>query len=370
MGVRRLVLVRTFFLKKHSHRLIPYHLLTQNGMFNIWNTGSARIFNFHQGQIHDFGACTVKQLLFGYDDDLEYRVQENFGNHYVETDDVYSGVAVDDNVVDDDFVDNDYQKAYGDDFLSYNDGSNPCLRNPLYYKYLISFVYNSNQNHEWDYILMNDNTRTPARAESRQQMLGMLRETYLPWFLETGATPIFLATYGYWTPYRDMGGLGSVPEFTSLTMAGYQEYADMLSGQLPAHQQPRVAPVGLAFLFVWEENRSLWERLFHVDQIHCGPLGTYLQGLVVHHSIFGVLPLDSVAIRGDMSSLWERARRFQPVEHHRDPFPTTEEAAYLYQIALRVTVYRQVPESFIVYKNGEASDYDPVDDIYKVDDLF
>jgi hypothetical protein len=95
-----------------------------------------------------------------------------------------------------------------------------------------------------------------------------------------------------------------------------------------------------------------------------------LQGLVVHHTIFGRLPKFSVAVRGDMSYLWHRARRFQPVEHHSDPFPTPDEAAYLYQIALRITVYQQVPRSFILYKNGEASDYDPVDDIYKIDDLF
>lgn len=346
-------------------------------MFNIWNTGSARIFNFHHGSLHDYGACTVKQLLFGYDEELEYRVVETYGNLYAGVDD---GVVADDAAVADDLVatddddaaavDYEFEKEYGDDFLTYNDGSNPCLRNPLYYKYLLSNVYSYNQHHHWDYILMNDNTRSPARSESRQQMLQILQDTYLPWFVETKATPVFLATYGYWTPYRDMGGLDGVPDFTSLTMAGYQEYVDALSAQLPAEQKPRIAPVGLAFLFVWEENRSLWERLFHVDQIHCGPLGTYLQGLVVHHAIFGVLPYNSVAVRGDMSSLWLKARRFQPVEHHRDPFPTREEAAYLYQIALRVTVYKQVPRSFTLYKNGEASDYDPVDDIYKVDDLF
>jgi hypothetical protein len=365
-------------------------------MFNIWNTGSARIFNFHQGRIHDYGACTVRQLLFGYDEDLDTRVRQIYGNElytsatadaasdYSSNDDAAAaaaaanddaavaaaenddgGGAADDvpasTVYYDDAVVNDYEKEYGDDFFSYNDGSNPCLRNPLYYKYLISYVYSYHQNHNWDYVLMNDNTRSPARNESRQQMLTVLQDTYLPWLVESRATPVFLATYGYWTPYRDMGGLGSVAEFTSLTMAGYQSYVDLLAPQLPSSQQPRIAPVGLAFLMVYEDNRALWQRLFHVDQIHCGPL---------HHTIFGVLPPNHVAVRGDMSVLWLKARRFQPAEHHRDPFPTQAEAAYLYQIALRVTVYKQVPQSFVQYKNGEASDYDPVDDIYKVDDLF
>lgn len=317
-----------------------------NGMGNIWKAGSARIFSYNKGRIYDYGACTVKQLLFGYDADLESRVED------ADFDD-----------------DGNFEKQYGDDYFSYDDGANPCLHEENYYRYLKYFYYPS-ANLTWDYILMNDNTRSPARSETRQESLDVLQNTYLPWFLETGATPIFLATYAYWTPYRDMGGLVSVSEFTSLTVAGYKAYADMLSEYLPARQRPRIAPVGLAFLFVYEENPGLWARLFHVDQVHCGPLGTYLQGLVVHHTIFGVLPRSDVAVRGDMSSLWMTARRFQPVEHTRDPFPTIEEAAYLYQIAVRVCIHKQIPRTFTRYTDGEAVDYDPTDDLYRMDDLF
>ena len=331
-----------------------------NGMLRIWDSGNARIFNYERGRIHDYGACTVRQLLFGYDASLEERVSELF--------DVDDDAGYDDDKTS--IYDDKFEKEYGDDYFSYNDGSNPCLGNQHYYRYLISTIYAHDQNHQWDYILMNDNTRAAARNESRQESLEILYDTYLDWFLATGATPIFMATYAYWTPYRDMKGLRSVAEFTSLTMAGYRSYVDMLSEYLPDDQQPRIAPVALAFLLVYEENHNLWKKLFHVDQLHCGPLGTYLQGLVVHHTIFGVLPTPSVAIRGDMSSLWIDARRFQPVEHHRDPFPSQDEAAYLYQIAVQVCVYQQLPRSYEFYTNGEASNYDPVDDTYKSDDLF
>jgi hypothetical protein len=333
-------------------------------MFNIWNTTAARLDNFHQGRVYDYGACTVKQLLTGYDEALEYRVRDMFGNSYVHADDDNgednTAEGMDDKVASDDSVNYEFQKENEDDFVSFNDGTNPCLRDPLYYKYLVSKVYSDNKNHNWDYILINDYTRTPVRAESRQQMLEILRDMYVPWFLETGATPVFLATYAYGRPHRhDTTGLESIPEFTSLTVAGYQAYVDMLSEQLPVFQQPRIAPVGLAFLMVWEENRSLWERFFHVDQIHCSPLGTYLQGLVVHYTIFGVMPKSSIAVQDDMSSLWHLARFVQPeedqVEGHPDPFPTKEEAAYLYQIAVRVTIDKEVPRSFTAfeYKNGE-----------------
>jgi len=334
-------------------------------MLRIWDSGNARIFNYKRGRIHDYGACTVRQLLLGYDADLEQRVTENFK---------YDGDDDGDFYYDDDrtsiYGDDDHYKEYGDDYFSYNDGSNPCLGNPHYYRYLISTVYIHDQGHSWDYILLNDNTRSAARNESRQESLEVLQDTYVDLFLETGATPIFLATYAYWTPYRDMRGLRSIAEFTSLTMAGYRSYVDMLSPFLPDEQQPRIAPVALAFLMVYEENQGLWKKMFHVDQIHCGPLGTYLQGLIVHHAIYGVLPEPSVAIRGDMSSLWIDARRFQPVEHHRDPFPTQAEAAYLYHIAVKICVYKHLPLTYTYYTHGEGADYNPEDDIYKVDDLF
>jgi hypothetical protein len=354
-------------------------------MYKIWNKGTARIFNYHRGRIHDFGACTVPQLLLGYDAALESRVAEIFAATNDGTtddandgssssaaaavgDDDHTGTAV---ATDDDmfgmYYSDEMRYVDTDDFALYYDGSNPCLRNPHYYKYLQSYVYSHDQHHDWDYIILNDNTRSPARRQTRENSLAVLVESYLPWFIETRATPIFLCTYAYWSPYRDMGGLDDVPTFTALTIAGYQAYVDALVDLLPAAQKPRLAPVGLAFLMVYDENRSLWQKLFHVDQVHCGPIGTYLQGLVVHHTIFGRLPHPRTISDTD---LWLRIRRFQPYEHDRNPFPTQEEAAYLYQIALRVCVYQQLPASYVPLTNGEAVDYVPVDDAYRVDDLF
>jgi len=167
-----------------------------------------------------------------------------------------------------------------------------------------------------------------------------------------------------------MGELGDVAEFTSLTYEGYKQYADLLERLLPESQKPRIAPVGLAFLIVWEENYELWERLFHVDLIHPSPLGTFLEGCVLHHTLFGSMPKNEVAVRGDMFTLWMKARRFQPGDHRRTPFPTEEEAAYLYHVATRVVIYGHLPETFIKYENGEAANYYPVDDLYRVDDLY
>lgn len=332
----------------HGNANLHSILVMGNGMYKHWLSGSARIANNDSYKIYDFGACTVPQLLFGYDADLEARAAEVYqdGND--------DGVET--------ATDND-------DFYSFYDGRNSCLRSETYLNYLDA-QYQAQGPPSFDFIFMNDNTRAPARNETRQLSLQTLEESYIPWILETGATPVFLFTHAYWTPYRDMGGLSDIPTFTALTYEGYKEYLDLLRQSLPESQEPRLAPVGLAFLLVWEENYALWLRLFSADQVHASPLGTYLQGCVVHHTLFGVLPKWSVAVHKDPSRLWSEARRLQPVEHGRNPFPTQEEAAYLYHVAERITVYGVIPKSFPRVEQGDASHYEPNDDTYRADDIF
>eukprot|EP00977_Amphora_coffeiformis_P007288 scaffold1581_cov169-Amphora_coffeaeformis.AAC.24 len=323
-------------------------LVWGNGMYPKWMTGNARAGMSDRTQ-YDFGACSVPQLLFGYDGNLEQKVQ-NFGNYA--DDDVALAETM----------------AY-DDFVSYYDASNPCLRHENYYAYLQN-QFETNGAPEWDYVVINDNTRSPARSETREKSLEALETYYLPWLQELGATPVLIATYGYWTPYRDMGGLTDVPTFTSLTYEGYLQYAKLLQAGLPESQKPRIAKVGLAFLLVWEENKEQWGNLFHVDKIHASPAGTYLEALVIYHAIFGEMAPRAIALRPDTSSMWDDARRFSPPDQRRGRFPTPKEAAFLYNIAVRVCVYGVIPKSLTIYENGEAASYTPYDDLYRIDDLF
>jgi len=331
-------------------------LIWGNGMYKIWTTGSARIFSDDK-TLYDMGACTVPQLLLGYDADLEEKV--GMYGEYVDGDDDQVVYAFDD--------DNIQQT---DDYMSYKDGKNPCQNDLNYYEYLQYGGGLGETGRTWDFIVMNDNTRAPARRSTRTASLQVLESTYVDWFLETGATPVFICTYGYWTPYRDMGGFDDVANFTSLTYQGYREYAELLESYLPQSQKPRLALVGHAFLLVYEENYDLWQRLFHVDKIHASPLGTYLQGLVVYYSLYGKMPLADIAIDTTPSNMWQEARRFQPGKHRRSTFPTIEEAGYLYDVATRVMRYGVVPRSLILYEDGVAADFQPSDDLYRVDDLF
>ena len=223
---------------------------------------------------------------------------------------------------------------------------------------------------KWDYIILNDNTRSPAQTSTRRDALSILEQQYLLWFQKTGATPILMFTYAYDTPYRDMQGVLDIPTFTSLTYEGYRQYAELLAKRLPETQQPKIAPVGLAFLTVWEEAYDFWNStLFHVDRIHASPHGTFLQGCVVYCTLYGKLPRARTAI-GHLQTLWDEARRMQPSRHRTLPLPTQEEATYLYHVAERVCLLGHVPKSFVYYENGESTDYVPADDAYKNDDFY
>jgi hypothetical protein len=330
----------------HGDATIRTLLHTGNGMYPKFMTGNAVVDlgdadNVHDNQdddadfmIHDYGACTVRQLFFG--EDTRLPDQDQLQNYY---DDYFS-------------IDDDGDEYYIDD------GTNPCFEDHNYLYYLES-KYAQNPP-RWDYIVINDNTRSPARNNTRQASLQELESYYVPWLKQSGATPVFLLTHAYWTDWRDMTGLEDVPTFTSLTYMGYRQYAELLEKYLPTSQKPRIAPVGIAFLLVWEENYNMWERMFHVDEVHASPLGSFLQGCVVYHTLYGRMPNQNVAIRDDMSSLWLHARRMQPDTHRSNPFPTRQEASYLYNVADRV-MRGHWPKSLTVYQNGEASTYEEED---------
>ena len=194
----------------------------------------------------------------------------------------------------------------------------------------------------------------------------LLEDVYLPWIKEIKATPIFMLTYGYWASKRDMTGLVDIPTFTSLTYNGYQDYVSLAEKQLPASLKPRIAPVGLAFLMVYEENPSLWAQLMHSDEIHPSPSGTFLQACIVHATIFGKLPPISI-FDGDEGPdrLWRWARPIPPVGHEsEEPYPTRNMTRYLYHIAHRVVVLGEMPKSLAIYPAGTPADFVPDDTIY------
>jgi hypothetical protein len=344
----------------HGGASISSLLLDGNAMFPQFGTEKSLI-GYDEGSttdsakskpIYDFGACTVPQLLLGFDERIH---------------DPGYAISLDD-----------------------MNNTNPCRNaDATYLHYAIStFEHHSIHNRTnsdielvstetsytphypstWDYVFINDNTMNPARGPTREHAMATLERFYVPWLQQTRATPIFLWTHAYTprtitntllstppAPPRDMTGLTDIGNFTSLTRVGYQAYIDLLELYLPAEQKPKLAPVGLAFLAVYDDNREIWNLLFHSDGIHASPSGTFLQGCIVYYTIFNTMPDYDFIIRHDMSSLWDNARMMQHYWEPPNPYPTVEHAKYLYRIAEKIMVEHYIPPSYIHYTNYEIA---------------
>ena len=311
----------------HGGGSIPSLLIEGNAMYPQFSTHPAIL----QGPtyqmnhtIYDYGACTPEQLVTGRDIRL--------------VDPGYAQPA---------------DKTEGN--------FNPCREDTTYLEWATNHY--EGQAMDWQYIIMNDNTRDPARASTRARSMQFLEQFWAPLLRSSGATPVFLWTHAY-RPINsvqhthNMTGLTDIANFTSLTYAGLQAYVRLLSSLLPAHQQPRIAPSGLAFLAVYEDNRDVWHTLFHnADHLHASPSGTLLQGLCLYHTLFGKLPPKSEVVRpGHMEYFWKTARMMQHAWEPPNPIPTQGEASYLYDVAERVLIQGHVPSIFINYTNGEVAD--------------
>lgn len=310
-------------------------LLDGSGMYPKFKTRQAILGKDDQGNtIHDYGACTVPQLLVGRDDRVLR--DDTTGSRYL-----------------------------------YEPGNiNPCSADAAYrgYSTYVATI-TAASNIPWDYVVINDNTLNPARRATRQKALRTLEQYYVPWLLETKSTPVFLWTYAYSLENRscesrihsidaprDMTGLEDIAKFTSLTGVGYRAYVDLLKQYLPSTMAPRIAPVGLAYLVVHEENYELWKTLFHCDGLHASPSGSFLQGCIMYYTLFHQLPNKEWMLREhNMGSLWRRARMMQHAWEPPNPFPDVDTAKYLYHVAERVMIDGHVPKSYINYQNGEVA---------------
>ncbi|VEU34494.1 unnamed protein product [Pseudo-nitzschia multistriata] len=316
-----------------------------NGMYAFWGNGNSydddgnknnNEFSSNDdgsaGGFPDYGACTVSQLLLGYDEAIVSN--------------------------DDDDENNNFEEYYT------NDGLNPCFRDADYRAYSASLRSarknpygnknnkNNNNNDDdengatpprWDYVVINDQSMYPAVDSKRAKSASALQYAYAPMLNASGAVPVLYQTWAYWRNDTDtvMDGLVDVPTFAKRLAEGYEYYAGVLGGELPARKRPRIAPVGNAFLVLWEENISFWNRLFGEDLYHPSPHGTYLAACVVYATIYGRMPPASTRFT---TELFARSRSMQ-LSGEEQPLPTEEEALYLRWIAKRVALEGFVPRS-------------------------
>eukprot|EP00592_Proboscia_alata_P000641 CAMPEP_0194373962 /NCGR_PEP_ID=MMETSP0174-20130528/22328_1 /TAXON_ID=216777 /ORGANISM="Proboscia alata, Strain PI-D3" /LENGTH=383 /DNA_ID=CAMNT_0039153251 /DNA_START=231 /DNA_END=1382 /DNA_ORIENTATION=- len=212
----------------------------------------------------------------------------------------------------------------------------------------------SNNSSSWDYVIMNDYTQAPARIENRSATIQTLIKDYIPLlsikqnnsnsFNDKTITPILLMTWAYRKPCKDSDDLGSVTEFMEKLWEGYKAYAKALDEVLltdlssstkeTAPRKTRIAPVGLAFYRIHQQNPTLWEKLFHTDDFHPSPHGTLLQCFVLYWTVFQKMPPKSFIFDAiDQNILWSTSRMMQPAGEDPLPRPTRQEAEYLMGVA-------------------------------------
>lgn len=183
---------------------------------------------------------------------------------------------------------------------------------------------------KWDFVVINDRMKDAILDSHRSRTKQALTQEYAPLIINSGATPIFLATHA--SPRILRNTSFSVSDYTAAVYEGYADYAATLSPMMDAKHQPRIAPVGNAFAYVFEDKPSMWKKLFHIDEYHPSPHGTYLQACVLHCTMFSNPP--PLALPTNITTLWERARFREGLDV--DPIPTFDEAIYLFNVASRV----------------------------------
>jgi len=201
-----------------------------------------------------------------------------------------------------------------------------------------------------DFVILNDQTRSPALAVSRAQTKAFLLRKYAPRLYEAKATPVFLHTAAYRT---DLPMMGSFDQFTANLQEGYQEYAHLLTDYFASQndegqQQPQkalVAPFGMAVANVRQQHPELWKNLYLDDDMHPSPLGTWLEACVLFCTM---LPGEEPPIH--TPNFWKGIRLNSPI-------PTQEEAQILWDESLRITTTGS--------RNGNDESNAPANEVYQ-----
>lgn len=264
--------------------------VTGNGMGKLWKTDKAYMGHY---DTYDYGLCSVAHILQGYDEYMDYG---NSAGKY------------------------------------YDDGLNPCIND---YDYS-SFINNDISVASWDYIVLVDQTKRMAIPSARNESVQVLMHGYAK-FLQHSQAPrvVLVDTHAFWSENTNMTGLSDIVTFTRLIYQGVQTYVTALSSVL--RRPPLVAPIGLAFLVIYEEDTDIWKSLFLDDQIHMSMTGSYLFAMVLYTTIFGHLPSPDIYL----PALFSDSR--QIVGNVDYPDSSLEE--YFRSVTRKVVLKRYIPNS-------------------------
>jgi hypothetical protein len=297
----------------HNSASILEIIMTGNGMWSKWATKNAMIggvkFETSQGKteyLYDMGACSVPQLLTGHDKTVT--TADQLGS----------------------FVD---------------DGENPCFQEDAYLEYQESLTRKG-----WDFVVITDQAKRMCFDDTRHEALAAFNYTYGPILKKNKISPIIVQPHSYQSSGANATGLSDLPTFTALTMEGAIIYKKYLNQRIGFFNGAHVAPVGNAFLAVWEADKSLYKKLFLDDGIHPSAHGTFLYGTVIYATMMGYMPrYKDVVVDNMEETLFGTARRLQ-ASSSKAGFPDKEEAAILFSIAKKVALGGYKPKSLRGFK--------------------
>lgn len=299
-------------------------LKTGNGMYYKWQSSNAMkggVEWITQGNtkayLYDYGACSVPQLLTGHDNMLSY--QNQYG-HYV------------------------------------NDGTNPCITDENYLDWENSYNYTKN----WDFVVMVDQSKRMCFDDARQEALLGFNYTYGPLLQRAGAIPIMVQPHAFWSNNVNMTGLTDIPTFTSMIYEGAEIYRDFLNEKI-GHKKTRIAPVGNAYLAVYEHDLDLYEKLFLDDGIHPSGYGSYLYAMVIHATMYKAMPPKGRVVTKNVEELFANARK---LHSNSTMMPSKKEAAALWRIARKVGVFGYKPSN-LQQLSGDMEYVEENDDQYE-----
>lgn len=298
----------------HNSASILEIIMTGNGMWSKWATKNAMIggvkFETSKGNteyLYDMGACSVPQLLTGHDKL------------------VTSGNALGS------FV---------------NDGENPCFQEDAYLEYQESLDYRGG----WDFVVVTDQAKRMCFDETRHEALAAFNYTYGPILKKNKISPIIVQPHAYQSAGANATGLSDLPTFTALIMEGAHIYQKYLNQHIGFWNTAHIAPVGYAFLAVYESDKSLYKKLFLDDGIHPSGYGTFLYGTVIYATMMGYMPrYKDVVVDNMEQTLFGTARRLQASDSQAG-FPDKDEAAILFSIAKKVALHGYKPKSLRGFK--------------------
>lgn len=238
-----------------------------------------------------------------------------------------------------------------------NDGQNPCFQNEAYREYQESFGLKVRGG--WDFVVITDQSKNMAIQENREQALTAFNYTYGPILKKKHISPIIVQPHAYSADGADSANINEITTYTALIMEGAKVYKKYLNKRTGWFSKAHIAPVGNAFMTVFEESQNeLYPKLFMDDGIHPSAYGTFLYGTIIYATMTGYMPKYNRVVVDNMenSAIFATARRLQ-ASSSAAGFPTKDEAAILYSIAKKVALRGYKPRALRGFKvESGASD--------------